>query len=66
MNTLKTLSQFSEDNPAFSVRKLRWIDQRSREVTDQDYRKFAPAFIGIGRSRFIDEAKFLAIAKGEA
>lgn len=65
MNTLKTLPQFAEGHPGFTVRKLRWIDQRSRHDAESEYSKFAPAFVRVGRSVFIDEPKFMAIATGE-
>ena len=62
---LKTFPQFCEDNAAFTVRKLRWIDFRSRDKTDPDYARFAPAFARIGRSVYVNESRFLEIATGE-
>ena len=62
---LKTFPQFCENNPAFTVRKLRWIDFRSKDKTDPDYARFAPAFARIGRSVYVNESKFLQIATGE-
>lgn len=63
---LLTIKLFCESNPAFTVRNLRWITFRSKDKTDPNYAKFAPAIHRIGRRVFIDEAKFLAIATGEA
>lgn len=65
MSTLQTVKQFCESNPAFTVRQLRWITFRSNDQTDPNYAKFAPAIHRIGRSVFIDEPKFIAIAKDE-
>ncbi len=66
MSTLQTVTQFCESNPAFTVRRMRWITFRSKDKTDPNYAKFAPAIHRIGRSVLIDEPLFIAIAKGEA
>ena len=59
---LKTFPQFCENNTAFTVRKLRWIDERSRHDAESDYTKFAAAFVRVGRSVYVNESKFLEIA----
>jgi len=66
MHTLDTFTDFCDGEPAFTVRKLRWIDERSRHDFESEYSKFAPAFVRVGRSVFIDGPLFLKIAKGEA
>ena len=66
MTMLKSFAQFSEENPAFSVRSLRWIDFRAKDETDPHYHRFAPAFHRIGRRVYVDESKFLEIAKSGA
>ena len=65
MHTLKSLRQFAETHPGFTVRNLRWIDERSRHDAESEYSKFAPAFVRIGRKVFVNEPKFLEIATGD-
>lgn len=67
MSTLRSFPQFCERHPAFTVRRLRWIDFRARsDDGDPSFVKFRPAFCRVGRRVFVDEPRFLAIAKGDA
>ena len=65
MTNLKTISQFCESNPAFTVRNMRWITFRAKDKTDPDYHRFAPAFHKVGRRVLVDSEKFLDIVTGE-
>ena len=65
MHTLKSLRQFAENHPDFTIRKLRWIDERSRHDAESEYSKFSSAFVRIGRKVYVNEPKFFEIATGE-
>jgi hypothetical protein len=67
MNTtaLKTVKQFAESHPAFSINSLRWIIFRSADKTDPKYAKFIPAIHRVGGKLLIEEQKFLNIAMGK-
>ena len=54
MCKLQTVTQFCEANPAFTVRVMRWITFRSKDKTDPNYSRFAPAIHRIGRRVFIE------------
>lgn len=60
-----TFRQFAERHPNFPVRKLRWIDFRSKDKTDPHYARFAPAFRRVGRNVYIDENGFFSILSAE-
>ena len=64
MSTLCTIKQFAEAEPAFPESSTRWIIYRAADKSSL-YTKFAPAIHRIGRSVFIDEPQFIAIAKNE-
>ena len=59
--SLLTLSDFA-DRHSFSVRQLRWIDERARYDDDSEYSRFRPAFARIGRRVYVNEQKFLEAA----
>lgn len=61
---LMTMRQFSEAEPAFSVKSLEYIRFRSKDKNDP-FSKFAGAFVSVGHRVLIRPDKFLAIACGE-
>jgi hypothetical protein len=63
--TLFTIKQFAERQPAFSINSLRWIIFRSADKTDPKYAKFIPAIHRVGGKLLIEEQKFLNVAMGK-